>query len=556
MSTVGVELNGDSSGFRAAMDKAAQDAGKFSGEIASKVAGKLTGMRDVSTAVATALGINFQSIASNMARLFTGVSKDAEDALKRIEQLSTQNADESLKNMRMRLTEEQKYQLALKERERAMKIINDETLGQVDAIEYVEDALLGQIAVMGKAIDENKRQLAIQEAQKRLHEAQAQIGAFELSQSKERAKIEEEAYKAAADGVEKEYQAKLSILSTEGKIAAIKKDIEAGQAVIALGLADEKDIQIVIETIQKRKNQLVAEEAKLIDDIGEDLRKNAEAEADAMDKRIDMARAELPLARQKEELLQNLKTVQDEINNGLDLEFDVTKEIKRETEIKGKLKDIEKKQNEANVEIAKLMLRGAENLTKEEKLRLEVLQGQTTQRKIDDEIGRFILAGVNNLTATERERLAVLTGQSAELQAQLAKLAEMNKAAKDFVQTISRSGQDYEDQTTISLEGARSRVKAQLDRVLRENAMTPGSRKNPMQYALESELAQIDRDLNARRNINKYNNQFGEDATRFKYGDTLTDKALRDIQSEATKQRVTMEQFFELFKNSIAATRR
>ena len=66
--------------------------------------------------LAVALGVNMQSIAESLSRLFTGVSKDEEDALKKLEDVSTQNADSFAALMEARRTDEENLQVLLQKR--------------------------------------------------------------------------------------------------------------------------------------------------------------------------------------------------------------------------------------------------------------------------------------------------------------------------------------------------------------------------------------------------------------------------------------------------------
>lgn len=556
MSEIGVKLSGDGSGFRSMLDRASIDAGKFAGDVVGKVGNKFAGIGAVTNTLATALGLNMQSIAEGVARLVLRMSKETEDMLKRIEQLSEQNAEASIRNMRASASEETKYQLALQKRESLLKKINDEHLGEVDAVGYVEDAILGQIAVIEKVVDVNKRNLAIQEMQKEVNEAQAEITAHENKLRDETRKKVEDTYKAAVDGSEKEHAAKLAILSTAGKINQLVGEIAVLQEQLVDGSTHENEVKDKTAQLQARTNELVSEQAKLEREIAEINAKNDEALEESLNKRVESQREQNSLQDQRAELLQNIATLEKQIDEGLALEWDMTKEIKLLDEARGKLKDVQKKQGEANVEIARLLLKGEENLTAEDKLRLQVLQGQTTQKKIEEEIAQILKKGAANLTDEDKARLAVLTGQSAELQEQIKKLAELNAAAKEFVLTLSRKGTEYEGQSTAALEGVRDRLKSQYDAVRSKNAMLPPSARDPFEEALRMELKAAEDELRLRRTVGNFANLRGEDAARAKYGDTLVERAVREQKDETTRLRVTMENFFDAFNRSIASTPR
>ena len=74
--------------------------------------------RHLATAVATAVGINIEKIAQEIARFATGMSEVEEKAYKSIEALSDKAAELALKNMRANLSGEQQLALAVRERNR------------------------------------------------------------------------------------------------------------------------------------------------------------------------------------------------------------------------------------------------------------------------------------------------------------------------------------------------------------------------------------------------------------------------------------------------------
>jgi len=92
-------------------------------KLAGAMEHRLLGAREVSTAVATSLGLNFEKIAEKVARFATGVSEEEEKNLKMLDTLSSQVADANIEAMHKRLTVEQQLQLALQERVRIEKAI-------------------------------------------------------------------------------------------------------------------------------------------------------------------------------------------------------------------------------------------------------------------------------------------------------------------------------------------------------------------------------------------------------------------------------------------------
>lgn len=523
---IGVRLNGDNSGFRRMLDDSVGNATQFAGQITKKVGGKLTEMRDVSTAIASALGINIQSIAENMARFFTGMTKAEEDAWKKLEQVTDQLSEEQIKNIRATLTEEQKYQANLKDREKLIK-----------------------------QIDENQARTGVQILQQKqdelaLAKKSAQIIEYENKLRDEALKKSEEALKNLIAAREKEYQSTLATMDADQRIAALKESIVAMQAVIASGVMRTKDTEQLSAQLQERKTQLVAEEAKAQKEKGDVVRKNLETENELMVKRDDALRSSATLEMQHREIVEEIAVQEALIRDGRSKQLDITKDLQRLDTLRGQQKQVENKQTEQAIELAKLLFKGEANLTAEEKLRLQVLKGQTTQKEIDKEITDLtakFLSGV--LTPAEKERLAVLVGQSDEIKRQLEHMEGLTRSAKEFVQTISRRGSDYEDQSTTALEGIQSRLKSQLDAVKAKNANSPSNYRDPMQFALQNEYERITRELSLRNTIGDYSSKFGEDQARFKYGDALTDRALRELQDVNTKTLITLQDIQQRIAN-------
>lgn len=120
-----VKLGADTSEFKGAIARAGKDASNSLGHDTGDSAGgkfvsafehRLLGARHLSGALATALGLNLEHISENIARWITGVSKEEEESLKRLGELSDRAADATINAARAALTAEQKYQLALRER--------------------------------------------------------------------------------------------------------------------------------------------------------------------------------------------------------------------------------------------------------------------------------------------------------------------------------------------------------------------------------------------------------------------------------------------------------
>jgi hypothetical protein len=245
MAEIGVRLTGDNASFRTMLGDSAKHASQFTGKLVGETTDGFTKLNKLGNTLATALGLNLQNIAENVARVFTGMSKEEEDAYKKLEQLTTQVADANIKNMRAMLTEEQRYQLTIQERDKLLQRISTTeatTAQQQLALKQDELVLAGKIA---------------------------EIQAYEAKLAAESAKEFEASMKVRQVAFEKEYQAGLSSLSTTEKISALKESIAMHQALITSGALGEKDAAQANEVLATRKNQLVGEEANLRKEIAE-----------------------------------------------------------------------------------------------------------------------------------------------------------------------------------------------------------------------------------------------------------------------------------------------
>lgn len=403
------------------------------------------------TTLATALGINLQSMAERVARFISGVTKEEEEALKQLEQISTEVADSNIRNMQALLTEEQKYRHDLSERDKLLdRIATRQIRSTADLVEQKRDELLL-----------NQRIAAIQEYQTRLLAIMREKDAADT-----RLRIEKS---------REAFEAEISILKAVERIRVIKEQILIKEDAIVAGAF---------------KGVALEEQRKTVEEL-----------------RVRLRREELDIIKQKEARAKE--------------EFEINKEL------------------------GAMLLKGLENLNEEEKLRLQLLTGQTTQAKIQAELADLTTkAKAGTLTAAERARLAVLTGQTGQLKTQVSAMDELNTKVKEFTSLLGRSGQDYESQSTSSLSGALARARAELQRLGNDtsysSAFAPGQ-KNPFFYTLQTEVAAMERELSLRRAVGGYADRYGEDAARFKFGDTVTDRALREMQDASTRSATAIE---------------
>lgn len=375
-----------------------------------------------------------------------------------------------------------------------------------------------------------------------------------------------------------EWLGKQAAIAIYGKEQVARNEQIAKQADETIArLAKEKPI---IEAVNKIKEQTAAVEKQRTEhankqlDITEQIAiaekkvfEAAVARSNAQGDKVKIAQAELEFAKARLDLDKLTgervkKNAEDEKKIAADrekalekrqeqeeklyqLKFDQLKPAEQEAALAKEIKEIE-------ADIKQMKADGVETLSAEIALEETRVKHAKVKKEVDEASKQTLdqqLATLQKQGVSVEQIVAVLRGRGFSEDEILAKLKAQTTEIERQI-TIQRKGQDYESQSTVALEGVRSRVKSQLDAVRQQNAMVPVNQRNPAQYALESELAQIDRDLAARRNIGSFATKFGEDAARFKYGDTATDRALRAQQEETTKIRVTMEQVLQTIRQS------
>jgi hypothetical protein len=244
------------------------------------------------------------------------------------------------------------------------------------------------------------------------------------------------------------------------------------------------------------------------------------------------------------------------------------------------------------IEILELQKKRQESLTEVEARRLSILLLQKKEKQLQvqiDDLAAKLVTGT--ITPAEQKKLLVLTEQTreverkiklvgdsigqeqnlinlskeqldaqrvivetsiaeakarglstAELEHQLDLIRQIlgasNQVADNFV-AIQRGGKDYESQSTASLQGALGGAKKQLQEI-QEGEFQSGNH-NPFGTMLQFEIGRIQSELASRSTVFGYASKYGEDAARRQYGDTITDRALRDMQSDSQRTRTAAE---------------
>jgi hypothetical protein len=414
---------------------------------------------NIGTTLATALGINLQSISANVARFITGMSKQEEDALKKLEELSTQVADKNIANMRALLSEEQRYQLALEKREQLNKAIADRTINSTEDL------------------------VALKRAELELANRTAEIQAYELKLAEQQKKEFEKMLAAKASANERAFQVLLSELETNEKIRILKVNIADIEAMLRNGIADKNTVEQFGVELQQRRNELAVEEARLRKETAEKERERAEEHIAAMDKLV-----ELKFQR-------------------LSVDQKIAKLAAQEAEI-------------------------TENVRKMKRDKVDSAHAEVALMETQNQLAELRQQKAEALAKTEDERTAELARQLKLLDDQLARLT-----------AISRTGRDYEAQSTTALEGALGRARRNLQDV-KEHQFQTGF-DSPADTLLAFEIRRMESELASRRTVSNFAERHGEEAARRQFGDTATEQALRDVQTEAKRTTQAVESISE-----------
>lgn len=515
MSETSVKLTADSSEFRSTLEKAAADGGTFATKLADKVGDKLYGMRDISTAVATALGLNIQNIADNVARYFAGLTKEQEAAFKSVEDMTEKSAAINKANARERLSDGQKLQQLLNEEATARRQLNEK---QEEAITISQQA--------------DKQQKILMENMRLIQDGES-----------------------SAVGV----AASRILMEKEQATAAAKNLKERGELEITIN-------QLGAEIDKARRDR-----AKELGDIA---KKNYEAEQSANEKKRDAMAKELS-DEQRINLLSGEKVLLHEAIIAKKKEgVDHTKETARLAAITKDLAEIEKEDKTQSAKIAKeigltsedelyrarLKKKAYEDLTDEERAHLELIKAkvdlQTVLGKIKD-LELKLIKG--EIIPSEEVRLAEMEKQRDELIRQITLISEVESGVKGVLMAETEVTEEIKKQneerkfsgvsgtpelsgrSTASIEGLVRSYTAQLSQVGGPYNMQIGDYNSQQDFGTWSaaQAIRVNREaaqavLNRRKEIQTYSSNFGENAARGKYGDSYYNEAMREMVSVAT----------------------
>jgi hypothetical protein len=357
-------------------------------------------------------------------------------------------------------------------------------------------------------------------------------------------KLTAEGAKQVEQAVQKDFAEK-AMLDRSVRLNLLKQEQKDIEAFLAQSSLSQYDRGVMTVGLAEKK-KLIGQEEKA---LNVDKEKHQERMIAATAKEIEAKRELMTFNQQMAALRQDEagwiavladSTASQEVHQRAELELAKTR---------AKMRDVQLDKDKESVELAKLLLIPADKLTAVEKLRLDVLQGVTSQKALDEERTRLIAGLVaGTLTDAEKNRLRVLMDQAAVLGGQL-------ETAKAITATVNRTGKGYDAQSDDNIEGVRNRLRADIQQLERDSfgqrggvGKIGGAGKSPEQYLLESELFNIEKEIAERREVRDYNSRFGEAKTRQKFGDTLTDNALRDWTDQTAKGTAALEDIQQRLK--------
>lgn len=182
------------------------------GKLQKSLMGKFEG-RDLARGLATAFGLSVDKIAEKVARMWTGISKEAEETYKQIGELSDELTRKTIEAGTARLSTEQQYQLALVQTE---QIQNRIAKNMGTSAEAQKQRLQDKIALLDKQkeaeellikANNEKIDASNEQVKKEYEKMDAEKKAKEeaIKSAKEEIKLAEEADREFVDSVKEKF---------------------------------------------------------------------------------------------------------------------------------------------------------------------------------------------------------------------------------------------------------------------------------------------------------------------------------------------------------------
>ena len=497
---------------------------------------RLTSYRNLSTAVFTALGLNFEKLGEDIARFVTGMSKETEEGYKKLDESNTTSTDKLLA-LKAQIfaasysnwTEEDKLNQLL-----AARAIIDQHLEDNMAHDWVAESLRNaqKIEFNRLIVQQAQNELDITKARSEIEKARTAEWDAEIKFAIALGEEERKTYEASLSANNEEYGFNLRILD-------IKQNIAIAQSVLASGALDEKNTAQWINKLAAEKKDLVVAEAA--------------AEKDHVTIMFSLFDAQTKITNEAERSVALYTAIQTGDSKQLQILQLQTKE----------------KTNQA--EIDHLLRNGIDMLTPKEMDRLNLLTGQN--KVIDAQIASLKLVGMNledqvktikempvNQQAaaydalikktqdlhdstvaqlgTENDVTAAMVAQISALKTQKDQVDGMIAQWEGYQGMISGKG-DYASMSDAMLAGVVSKAQAALQIVKQANLATPGFAQNVAGGANASmdlltandigdnlNLAGAQEEIALRSQIRNYANIYGQNAAVSQFGDSEVSRAM------------------------------
>lgn len=329
-----------------------------------------------------------------------------------------------------------------------------------------------------------------------------------IAEQKERNKVFAEETKRLNEQlveVEKQRNAlTLEGMTTQEKINALVEQLRAARAAEAEHTTnDNKAKELKLKT-----QQLELDLVKELHKYDKEQEKREKEQGTIIQKRIDAERESLTVQQRLNILKFEERVLLEAIAEMDEDQPEYIESQNRLLDVQNKLRGAVKEQGNANVEIARLLLKGEKNLTDAEKEKLALLRGQTTEAKQRAEIEQLLAKGVANLTDAEKARLAALTGGTAEYRKQ------NDEAQKLLRTTMEIRGRYNDDLSDLLLEDKIRTIKADvLSRRTAEQmagASVGGAYYDPLMSFQQNQLKAAQDELAAREMIRQRVATYGE----------------------------------------------
>ena len=262
---IAVKIGADPTALKAALadsDAAIRGFGqageKSVGGLFNSMEERLTSYRNLSTAVFTALGLNFEKLGQDAARWLTGMDVATEESYKKLDESNTTTTDklialkaQILAASHANWTEEDKLNQLLQARD-----LIDQHMADNQGLNYQSEKMRNEQKIQWNSliIQSAQNELAIAQANAAIDKARTAEWDLQIKSAIAIGEEERKTYEASLSANNQEYGFNLRILD-------LKQNIAIAQSVLASGALDEKNTAQWINKLAAEKKDLVVAEA-------------------------------------------------------------------------------------------------------------------------------------------------------------------------------------------------------------------------------------------------------------------------------------------------------